>query len=168
MLGFSLGAVGSYIGLYWKVKKELEALYDKDLRTKRLNAYTELWKLLQPLAKYSWPIPVTAASLENLSADLRKWFFEVGGLFLSERTRKEYFALQNALTIKIANCKEHLDRELSDADFLAIRTKGSQLRTSTTVDVGSRKRPLIPDEASASSSVLLTTTIRHHKTGDKR
>jgi hypothetical protein len=149
LLGFLLGAVSSYLGLYWKVKKELEAQYDKDLRAERLKVYAALWKLLQPLAKYSRSGPVTASSLQKLSGDLRQWYFEVGGLFMSDKTRDAYFALQDELTNKFATYQEHLDRELSDTDFEDIRTKGSRLRTATTVDVGSRRKPLIRDEASA-------------------
>jgi hypothetical protein len=144
LLGFLLGAAGSYLGLYWKVKKELEAQYDKELRAERLKAYAALWKLLQPIAKYSRPGPVTASSLQKLSADLQQWYFEIGGLFMSERTRDAYFALQDELTTPA----EHLDRELSHAEFENIRETGSRLRTATTVDVGSRKEPLIGDETS--------------------
>jgi hypothetical protein len=149
LLAFFLGAVSSYLGLYWKVKKELEAQYDKDLRAERLRVYATLWKLLEPLAKYSRSGPLSAASLQKLSVDLRQWYFGVGGLFMSERTRSTYFALQDELTQRMAIPREHLDHELSDQDFESIREKGSRLRTATTVDVGSRKEPLIHDEASA-------------------
>lgn len=149
LLGFLVGAASSYLGLYWKVKKELEAQYDKELRAERLKAYAALWKLLQPIAKYSRPDPVTASSLQELSVYLQRWYFETGGLFMSERTRDAYFALQDELLEKTTTAREHLDQELSNADFETIRTTGSRLRTATTVDVGSRKEPLIGDKASA-------------------
>lgn len=149
LLGFLLGAVGSYLGLYWKVRSELEAQYDKDLRAERLQVYPALWKLLEPLAKYSRPGPVTALSLQKMSAELRQWYFEVGGLFMSERTRKAYFSLQDELVKMFATYRDSLELELSEENFENIRRKGSQLRTATTADVGSRQKPLIDDEASA-------------------
>ena len=149
LLGFLLGGVSAYLGLYWKVKKELEAQYDKELRSDRLKAYLALWKLLQPLAKYSRPGPVTPDTLKKLSADLRQWYFEVGGLFLSSRTRDAYFSLQDELVAKVASNEGHSDRDLPDADFEELRKKGSRLRTATTVDVGSRKEPMISDKESA-------------------
>src|SRR5262245_64313805 len=98
VVGFVLGLASAYIGLYWKVRKDLEAEYDKDLRAKRRDAYAALWKLLQPLAKYSPPPPTTAEPLKQLSAELRQWYFEVGGLYMSGKTRDAYFALQEELT----------------------------------------------------------------------
>jgi hypothetical protein len=146
LVGFLFGAASSYLGLYWKVKKDLEAQYDKDLRADRLRAYCALWKLLQPLAKYSRPGPVTPSSLGKLSADLRRWYFETGGIFLSKRTRDEYFALQDELSAKAADARAHPDLELTDPDVGIIQKQGSRLRTATTVDVGSRREPLIGDE----------------------
>jgi len=149
IIGFLLGALSSYVGLYWKVKKELQAQYDKELRAERLKVYAALWKQLQPRAKYSRPDRVTASSLKKMSVDLRQWYFEVGGLFMSERTRDDYFALQDELVEKISASQDHLDCELSDKDFEALRKKGRRLRTATTIDVGSRNKPLIGDDASA-------------------
>lgn len=129
VLGAVLGAIGGYLLLYMKVREELEAEYDKDLRAKRREVYAALWKLLQPLAKYSPPEPLTLESLQRLSAALRKWYFEVGGLYMSNGTRDAYFALQDELTC--ANPSGEKAREL-----------GSLLRTATTRDVGARNEPL--------------------------
>ena len=87
----------TYFGTVLKMRKDLEAKYDISLRDQRITVYAELWKCLQPLAKYSRPEPVTYEKVENLSKDLRKWYFEVGGLFLSETTRDRYFDLQEAI-----------------------------------------------------------------------
>jgi negative regulator of sigma E activity len=57
----------SYRGARWNVRKDLEV----DLRRERLKAFKELWSLLEPLAKYARPDPVTAASMRRLAAELR-------------------------------------------------------------------------------------------------
>jgi hypothetical protein len=114
--GFLFGIVSAYVGLYWKVRKELEAQYDKDLRAERQKVYGPLWRLLQPLARYSPPGPLTASVLKQLSIDLRIWYFEVGGLFMSKNTRDAYFALQRTIVDQIAGGGAHPDRALDEDD----------------------------------------------------
>ena len=89
-----IGAVTGILTTSWKTRKDLESAYDIELRKQRIEAYRALWKLLQPLAFYSPPGPLTYAGVEDLSKKLRGWYFETGGLFLSERTREPYFDLQ--------------------------------------------------------------------------
>jgi len=134
VVGFALGLVSAYVGLYWKVRKELEAEYDKDLRTDRLHAYAALWKLLQPLAKYSPPGPLTPEALKQLSVALRQWYFEVGGLYMSTGTRDAYFALQDELISQSTSGEK-------------AQEAGSRLRTATTRDVGARNQPLTGQRA---------------------
>ena len=149
LLGFLLGAASTYLGLYWRIRKELEAQYDKELRTERLKHYTELWSLTERLAKYSRPAPVTIAVLRLLSAELRDWYFKKGGLFMSQRTRDAYFALQDALKETIGASVRNDDYQLQEAEFEGIRKMGSRLRTAMTADVGSRKEPLLSEESTA-------------------
>jgi hypothetical protein len=143
VLGGLVGGVVSGIGVLWKLRQELAAAYDKDLRAERLRVYSELWKLLRLLSKYAKPAAVTSDSLRKLSADLTHWYFEVGGLFMSEGTRDCYFALQDALDRRIDAGREHPDRVVTDEEFEQLRRKGSRLRTATTLDVGSRRKPLL-------------------------
>jgi hypothetical protein len=134
IVGFALGLSSAYFGLHWKVRKELEAEYDKDLRAKRREVYAALWKLLQPLAKYSPPGELTTESFKRLSVELRQWYFEVGGLYMSAGTRDAFFALQ-----------DELNRPTADGD--KARDAGSRLRTATTRDVGARNEPLTGPQA---------------------
>jgi hypothetical protein len=41
--GFLVGGISTYLGLYWKTKKDLEAKYDSELRTERLKVYAALY-----------------------------------------------------------------------------------------------------------------------------
>jgi hypothetical protein len=145
IVGAVVGSVGSYLGLYWKIRKELEAEYDKDLREERLTAYKALWALTQPLAKYARPEPITPGRLRKLSDDLRQWYFETGGIFLSESTRDEYFALQEELKARIAAHGADLSKSLTENDYATARKKGSRLRTAITIDVGTRRKPMIQE-----------------------
>jgi hypothetical protein len=145
LLSFALGAVGGYIALVSKVRKDLEAAYDKDLRTDRLEAYKDLWTLLERLAKYAPLGPVTGAVLKDVSEKLRHWYFTVGGLYLTDDTRDAYFALQEALVAFVSKCT-NMSADLAAEEFETIRQKGSWLRTWMTRDVGTRKRSMIDGE----------------------
>ncbi len=145
LVSFALGVVSSYLGLYWKVRKELEADYDKDLRANRFRAYATLWRALQPLAKYARPAPLNAGSSEAMSVELRRWYFEEGGIYLSERARDAYFRLQNEIQSVLSRYRG-TDHELKEPDFEGLRRTGSLLRTAMTLDLGSRKPPIIGGE----------------------
>jgi hypothetical protein len=134
-----IGIVATYLAAILKFQKDLAAEYDKDLRGNRIRAYLKLWALLQPLAKYARPGRVTHASLGELGSDLRRWYFEEGGLFLSEKSRDAYFALQNEIQAAMKHTQTDRDRELDDSLFEKLRKKGSKVRTSTANDVGTRK-----------------------------
>jgi hypothetical protein len=97
ILSAGVGALAGVLTTSWKSRKDLELEYDIDLRKRRIDAYAQLWKLLEPLADYFEPGPVTHGAARNLGAALRGWYFRVGGLVLSSSTRPVYFNLQQAL-----------------------------------------------------------------------
>ena len=142
---FILGVIGTYIGLHWKVKKDLEAEYDKDLRHSRLEVYRNLWRSLQPLAKYVPDQPVTYKIARQLSTDLHKGYFEEGGTFLSENARNAFFRLLDLLTgLPDASDRKGNDSDKLDASiFKDIRDAGSALRSALARDVGTRKAPIL-------------------------
>ena len=146
LVGFLLGIVGTYVGLYWKVKKELAAEYDKDLRADRLKVYLPLWKHTEALAYYSPPGPVIYAVVRELSSELRAWYFGVGGIFLSERARDAYFALQKALVAVRPDEDESDAKEIGGTSLDSLRALASTLRTALTIDVGSRSKPLLVEQ----------------------
>lgn len=134
ILTFALGLVSAYLATQWKARRDLEADYDRDLRGTRITAYRELWKLLEPLAKYAAPGPITPELAASLAVDLRHWYFSTGGLFLSTPSRDAYFGVQDALAAAIgphpANAWE--------ATASLLRKRGSTLRSTTAADVGTR------------------------------
>jgi hypothetical protein len=96
---------------------------------------------MQVLAKYARPEPVTASRLRKLAEELRGWYFEVGGLFLSDDSRDRYFDLQDAIVDELKKKRDDENQELDHASFEAIRKKGSTLRTSLSSDLRSRNAP---------------------------
>lgn len=145
-----LTAIGGYIVAYMttqlKFRKELEAKYDESLRDQRIGVYRELWKLLQPLARYARAEPVTRNRLEQLAGELRRWYFEVGGLFCTDQTRDAYLALQEGIEKVVETTKVEDAPTKLEAQVEWLRRLGSSLRTSMTRDVGTRVRsPLAGD-----------------------
>ena len=140
VIGAVGGGVVAFFTTRWQIRKELEYEYDKDLRERRIKAYLELWKLLQPLAKYSRPIEdLRVSHLSALSKDLRGWYFETGGFLLSSDARDLYFDVQEALAEVLAAAHEE-EAGISDSTFESLRAKGSNLRTSLVKDVGTSER----------------------------
>ena len=148
-LGLVTGAIATYLGLYWKIREELVGKYDQELRAERVKQYTLLWQVTEPMAKYSAPSPVTESVLRLLGTALRKWYFSGGGMFMTDRARDAYFALQDSVTEAMASPTSSAasDAKVPDDVEESVRKKSSQLRTVLTADIGSRKKPLI-DEAS--------------------
>jgi hypothetical protein len=141
VLGAGLGLLTGAVLALLASRQRLEVEYDIELRKHRIEAYQALWKILEPLAYYSPPAAVTHAVARDLSQALRSWYFEVGGLFLSEGSREAYFDLQKGLGGVI---KEPLDakyRPLGSRRFERLRALASTLRTASTQDVATRVKP---------------------------
>jgi hypothetical protein len=153
LVGSAAGAIwAAYVGTRRRVLAELEGRYDAELRDSRLRVYPQLWAALEPLAKYAREPPgrPRRTEIEDLARNLRRWYFEEGGLYLSAEAREAYFQLQDALTAVIESNRWAAGTDSSDEldaqTFQALRQIGSWLRTTLTYDVGTRRRfSLAPD-----------------------
>lgn len=87
-------------GVAWlTIHLQLQVDFDKDLRAERIQSYKKLVMKLARLPKYPEPIPLGFKDTHCLAISLKDWYFEEGGLFLSEQSREKYFDLQDALKI---------------------------------------------------------------------
>jgi hypothetical protein len=145
LFGLISGALLAYLGAVLKFRKDLEAAYDKDLREKRIEVYKELWSQLQLLARFDQPEPLTPRNLEKLSVAMRVWYFETGGLYLSEEARVTYFDLKRSIKDLLDSNRYGNKEVLSDEDSEAMSKKASLLRARLTRDVGTRKSSPIAD-----------------------
>jgi hypothetical protein len=137
VLGAISGAALAYIRAILKYRKELEAEFDKELRKERIRTYPDLWRQLELLARYDRPAPLDVTHLQDLSVSMRKWYFQTGGLFLSERTRVSYFRLKELLQKTIASLGTTGDGELGEAEELL--DAASRLRRDLAGDISSRR-----------------------------
>ena len=147
------------IATNWATSRRTLALqYDTELRRERLAVYADLWSRLEVLNKYGRSSSrLSRVDTEKLVADLKRWYFQVGGIYLSEPTRNDYFALQDALQHALATARAERGELESAGDeaFEFVRLRASRLRTSLTRDVGTHKvlklrgepnRPPLPSE----------------------
>jgi hypothetical protein len=131
---------------------------DLDLRAHRIKAYEALWKMTSVLPRWPRAKELTYRQLKEFSADMRVWYFEVGGLYLSERSMRSYNDLQEKIWSILDEIAEpDLDRIVQGSErrdlgshYDSIRLKCSKLRTSLTSDVLSRR--LAPDSQPDSDS----------------
>ena len=82
-----LSAIITHLSTRAKIRLDLVAEYDKQLQESRLEAYKKLWPMLEPLARYGRAQPVTHAVLRSISDETRKWYFQTGGIYLTQRSR---------------------------------------------------------------------------------
>ena len=134
LVGVLVTAVITALATAAKVKQDLEADYDLALRSERLAAYRELWHRTEPLAKYFRADEVTRRRLRELGTELRSWYFNTGGIYLTERSRDAYFALMDGLTAAVAAEDEPDPSKIDD-----LLERGSALRSSLVEDVRTRR-----------------------------
>jgi hypothetical protein len=86
-----------------------------------------------------------------LATALCTWYFDIGGLLMSERTREPYFDLQRALKAVGDGHTRTDEEELPRPTAEALKQLGSRLRTSTTDDVATRVGPLLTHRSARGS-----------------
>jgi hypothetical protein len=113
---------------------------DAAIRERRLAVYKELWLKTDVLPKWPRKLETSRAELKKFSEDLRNWYFNEGGMFLSESSRKAYGALQKRLNDSdIAQGSGSVSGEQYDS----LQKRCSKLRTELAHDLLSRKRMFI-------------------------
>ena len=127
-------ALFTYLATRSKIRLDLTAEYDKDLRTSRLKVYQDLWKLLEPLARYSRPGPVTYVVVKEVAEKMRIWYFQQGGIFLTKESYTPYFSLKEVMQNIIDDefLKEDNTRDLDEKRLDALLKRASDLRKSLT------------------------------------
>jgi hypothetical protein len=132
---------GTMLTMHAKVRRDLEASYDKALYDRRMTAYASLWALTEPFARYSPSGPLSPNGARALSERLRRWYFREG-IVMSRVVRDAYFALQDALTAdRIAAASTA--SPLAQSAIEDLRTLSSAMRTALSKDLSARRPPLI-------------------------
>jgi hypothetical protein len=131
-----IGAVVSYIGAIFSNALSYRAKVDEGLREKRIELYRILWKKTDLLPKWPPRTDLTYEMLSVFSEELRAWYFDEGGIFLSSGARKAYGKLQDSIGEVFATAPRG---PISAPDYEKIRRKCSSLRSQLTEDLLSRR-----------------------------
>ncbi|MFQ8433724.1 hypothetical protein [Amaricoccus sp. W119] len=119
---------------------------DIDLRARRFEVYKPLWQLTEKFPQYPRRNHVSYDTLLPFSESLRDWYFQTGGILLTDSARDAYFAVQKELKLYID--KDRTD-ELEPDNYHRIRAKCSFLRTELTRDLLSRRAAPVSDAVPA-------------------
>ena len=141
VLTFLGGLLVAWLTAVLKFRKDLEAEYDKTLRAKRMKAYEQLWATTQPLAFYARAQPATPEVLQNMAVALRNWYYEKGGIYLTQNSKEAYFSLQDGIVEAVKK-----GATLEDAEFDILQKLGSELRGNLADDVGARRKLSVTEE----------------------
>ena len=89
-----VGALVSYLGAWIKSALEMRSKIDEALLHKRTELYKVLWDKTKILPKWPREDNVTYEKLICFSTELRKWYFDGGGLYLSRSAQRAYAKVQ--------------------------------------------------------------------------
>jgi hypothetical protein len=125
------GAVNSWLARRAKVAEELRVL--------RLTHYPPVWRRTSVFSR--WPrTDANYGDLEQLHFDLRRWYYGLGGLVLSENSRARYEELQKVVNMHLAHDAAARQQPLPDAAYTDLMTVASSFRSGLTEDVESRRQ----------------------------
>jgi hypothetical protein len=136
-----LGALAAWLGKVWadrmaQTQRLLQDI-DVDLRKRRIDAYQELWKSTALLPKWPKADGVTYERLLQFSEELRSWYFDKGGIYLSRSTHDDaYGPLQDALAELLGANKSG---PISNEHYEVVRRLCSRLRGALAGDIESRR-----------------------------
>jgi len=114
--------------------RELRSDVDLELRRSRAEPYMELWRVTRCLPLWPRAADVTREDMTALSCNLREWYFNGGGMWLSAESRRAYEVLQTRL-------QDFAGKRGPLAEYDEIRVLCSQLRSDLTADLSSRRPP---------------------------
>jgi hypothetical protein len=141
LVGVLVTAIVTYTQTRRRLLDDLTHDYDLALRSNRVEVYPALWHLTEALPRYGKQRPVTISELRELIENLRAWYFERGGLFLSPDSRDSYFAFQQELTAATRDGEPY--ETIDPATRERLRESGSSLRATLTEDIRSRERTVL-------------------------
>jgi hypothetical protein len=112
---------------------------DPDLLRRRRDAYEVLFRILKVFAKYDVPLPLSTSLLQNVTTEMRDWYFDFGGLYMSEYSRIPYFELKDTIKGLLKDPKYRLVDQIAAEDTAYVTAKASSLRDSLRRDIRSTK-----------------------------
>jgi hypothetical protein len=108
---------------------------DPEIIKARRHAYEELYRILKPFARYDLPEPVEAETLRRVTTAMRDWYFDAGGLYLTDQCREPYFALKEAIKTVLDHPRNQANQQIGHEDFDLLLGAASRLRAAMRDDL---------------------------------
>jgi hypothetical protein len=135
IIAASGGGAVTWLTTNARLRRELELLYDRDLREKRVAAYSELWRRTKRVPRNRRPGELTTATLREIREDWHDWYYDDGGIYMSEAVRIRYFEATAVIDgVRDASSEGELEEEA----YLRVYTAVKRLRDVLTDDIGLR------------------------------
>ena len=134
LVGGGVAFVGAVVRETFAARRKL----DQSLRDERIRLYKLLWQTTGLLPLWARD-PVTYADLVHMGRELRDWYFEEGGIYLSRQSRARYGELQEGVAAVLATRRARPADPVDADDYEDVRSTCSALRISLTKDLSSRR-----------------------------
>jgi hypothetical protein len=154
-----VGVAGTVLGAFVNGALATRAKVNDEMRQLRLESYPLLWQLTSRFAR--WPrMTNTYADLDELHRWLRSWYYEAGGIHLSENSRARYGEVQELVAAHLGGPQREAiaaqpPGPISGDVYAGLRDACSALRTALTEDLESRRQRLL--------LLSITLAVRHRK-----
>jgi hypothetical protein len=135
-----VGAAVSFAGALITSAVAARSRIDDQLRSTRIHVYKPLWRATKRLPKWPRATGVTRGDMYQLSVELRDWYFDMAGMYLSNRSMRAYRELQGEITLV---AKPDDKTALTDLEYDKVRDACSHMRSELTADLVSRSRGLV-------------------------
>ena len=132
-----VGGTVSYVGALIKNRLDLHRAIDDDLSEKRDTVYSRPWRETGVLPRRPRLTRVTYSQLTDLEVSLGRWYYEEGGLYLSEGAREAYSAMMD--TLENVRHRGGENDHVNDDDYEEARQACSTFRSWLTQDLLSRR-----------------------------
>ena len=108
---------------------------DPEVLKTRRSVYEQLYRLLKPLARYDLPEPVEVETLKRITVAMRDWYFDVGGLYLTDHGRGPYFELKEAIKVVLEHPQYQSTQQITEEDYNTLVQAASKLRAALRDDL---------------------------------
>ncbi len=133
-----IGIAGTVLGALVNGALATRAKVNEEMRQLRLTSYPVLWQLTSNFSR--WPkVTHTYGDLVEFHGWFRSWYYEVGGLHLSENSRARYGEVQE-LTAACLDAGAQAGSAIPDDVYDELLEACSALRTALTEDLESRRQ----------------------------
>jgi hypothetical protein len=140
LIGAVIGGFISWVTTNARLRRELELLYDRELREKRVAAYSALWRKTKRVPRARLRGEVTGESLQAVREDWHNWYYDEGGIYMSVSVRDAYFAAAAALQTAADAAS---GRDVDDDEYARVYQRTKALRDALTADIGARVEPQV-------------------------